>query len=422
MAIDFLEVYLSGRLVGTLTRTRRGARFSYLPDLVREYAGQPILSAVLPVKQRPYSEGLTNAWFSGLLPEGERLERICRQLSCHPSDYLSVLAEIGWECAGAVSIVPHGSSEDRPAKYEPLDWMQLETKINELPLYSSEDGLPPRVSLGGYQEKLCLAARDVVVSEGFVSSAAFCLPSASAISTHILKPQPRGRYPHLIEGEAWAMRATSHAATCAKTSLLQVGDAPLTLLVERFDRDHAGEAPIRIHQEDCCQALGLPPSRKYALAKGPRGDEPSYQKIADLLMRYAQNSEAEKAELLRQVTVNLAIGNTDAHAKNHSLLYEAECSPRLSPMYDVLPVREIEPSSEILSMRIGGKITAAEVGRADLLNEAESWDVAFDPAVVIDDALESLASGVVDASETYPHAGSLFADAVNRRIEAFLGN
>ena len=416
MSPDLLDVHLSGRLIGSLSRTRKGARFAYAPDLIYEHAGQPVLSAALPVKQRPYSEGLTNAWFSGLLPEGERLERLCRQLSCHPGDYMEILAEIGWECAGAVSVVPQGCTENRPAEYESLDWDQLGSKINELPWYSLDDGLFPRVSLGGYQEKLCLVVRDAIVSEGFVESGSFYLPNASAVSTHILKPQPKDKLPHLIEGEAWAMLAASYAARCARAALLQVGNAPLTLFVERFDR--SGSA--RIHQEDCCQALGLPPSRKYASTKEPRGDDPTYQKIADLLMRYAEDPGEEKAELLRQMTVNLALGNTDAHAKNYALLYKKECSPSLSPMYDVLPAQEIEPKAEVLSMRIGGKIRATAVTRGDLLREAESWNPTFDPAVVIDAALVGLAHGVEDASKVYPAAGALFAASAKRRIESLL--
>jgi serine/threonine-protein kinase HipA len=35
--------------------------------------------------------------------------------------------------------------------------------------------------------------------------------------------------------------------------------------------------------------------------------------------------------------LNLAVGNTDNHAKNHALIYRGN-TPELAPLYDVIPV------------------------------------------------------------------------------------
>ena len=99
MASTSLDVFLGGALVGTLARTRRGARFSYTPEMAERSLGMPILSLSLPVKRRAYAEGLTGSWFGGLLPEGARLERACRELHCPEYDYMGILEHIGWECA-----------------------------------------------------------------------------------------------------------------------------------------------------------------------------------------------------------------------------------------------------------------------------------------------------------------------------------
>ncbi len=99
-----LAVWLGDREVGTLERTRRGARFAYNAQIADEMTGRPLLSLSLPVKKRAYHEGRTASWFEGLLPEGDRLDAVCRNLGCDQGDYMSILEQIGWECAGAVSI------------------------------------------------------------------------------------------------------------------------------------------------------------------------------------------------------------------------------------------------------------------------------------------------------------------------------
>jgi serine/threonine-protein kinase HipA len=42
-------------------------------------------------------------------------------------------------------------------------------------------------------------------------------------------------------------------------------------------------------------------------------------------------------EMIRRLTVNILIGNGDAHLKNHSLLYVDGTSGSLTPAYDIVP-------------------------------------------------------------------------------------
>lgn len=70
MANQDLIVSLQGKEVGRLMATRRGARFAYNGDLARERVGMPLLSLSLPVKVRPYAEGLTGSWFRGVAARG----------------------------------------------------------------------------------------------------------------------------------------------------------------------------------------------------------------------------------------------------------------------------------------------------------------------------------------------------------------
>lgn len=177
--------------------------------------------------------------------------------------------------------------------------------------------------------------------------------------------------------------------------LLDLPGAPATLAVERYDRAAGPDGGVmRLHQEDACQALGLPASGKYAAEASPKGDDPTYRGVAALLSRFAQDADHELDELLRQLVVNLALGNRDAHAKNLSLLYARPMCPGVAPLYDMVPVAEVEPRTTLLSMRVGGKLDPARVGRCQVLSEAQGWGMPRKRAAeVVDTRLEGATQG-----------------------------
>ena len=416
MASSKLCVWLNDREIGTLVPTRRGASFAYGESVVSEMSGRPVLSLSLPVKRRAYAEGLTGAWFRGLLPEGERLTSICRTIGCEEHDYFSILERIGWECAGAVSIRAKDSPPPAQKGPTPLSENDLAQKLRDLPTYGGIDPLA-RVSLGGFQEKLLVKADDLLIEDGKVAQAKWQEPGATTISTHILKPQPKTRYPGIIEGEAWAMTCASAAARCAHIGLLHLAGAPLTLVVERYDRVRTHGLQVRIHQEDCCQAMGLEPSQKYAGVDTIRGNDPTYAKIAGLLDRYAENPEEERRELLRQLVVNLALGNVDAHAKNYALLYKESAVPAVAPMYDVVPVADDVAQATFLSMRVDGVIRFEDVRREHVIGEATHWGLSSTSAVgIVDETLERLREGLVVARGLFPQAAERHEARALRRL------
>ena len=417
MASESLLVFLNGTEVGRMVPTRRGAQFSYLETISETMNGVPLLSLSLPVKRRRYSEGLTASWFRGLLPEGERLRAISQAIGCDEADYVAILSQIGWECAGAVSIYPEHFLPPETTPHVLSD-EELATKLRNLPTYGGVEPLA-HVSLGGFQEKLLLTAEDVSIDRGRVSHARWTEPDSLSISTHILKPQPQGRYPGITEAEAWAMSVAGKVARCATVSLLDINGAPLTLVVERYDRTRHDGKIARLHQEDCCQAMGIPPHEKYAGTDVVRGSDPSYVKIAGLLERYAESPAEEQSELLRQLIVNVALGNVDAHAKNYALLFREVGVPEVAPMYDVVPVIDIEPRAVYLSMRIGGVIRFEDVGRIQILDEAESWGLQRShAATVLDDTLERLLEGLSCAGKLYPVAAERHSKGALSRVSS----
>ena len=100
----------------------------------------------------------------------------------------------------------------------------------------------------------------------------------------------------------------------------------------RYDRQRQQDRVRRLHQEDYCQALGWPPSAKYeANQTGTKGPT-----LSDMfaLTRSAM-SAADTIALLDAVIFNVMMCNTDAHAKNYSIMITGK-GFKVAPIYDVL--------------------------------------------------------------------------------------
>ena len=136
-----------------------------------------------------------------------------------------------------------------------------------------------------------------------------------------------------------------------------------------------------------------------------------------MLQKFALDPEREKTELLRQLVVNMSLGNWDAHAKNTSFLYREPMVPTLAPLYDVVPIAEVEQRALYLSMRVNGLIRPEEITRDDVVAEASSWGVdPEDARDVIDDVLCKLEEGIGAASIAYPAAAARHEGAALQRI------
>ncbi len=426
MIAETLEVRLNGEKIGDLSRMKNGARFTFSEDLVSESPRSPLLSTALCVQKEPFDALRTFSWFSGLLPEDARLDELRRFYGVAEGDYFGLLAQIGWECAGAVEVVPpedwmltHASQERLSEKR--LAPEELAARLAALPSHPYDDASSLRVSLGGFQEKLCViaGARDWADTEpGHRVLSSVALPLDGAPSTHILKPQPLGRLEGLVEAEAWGMEVARHVTETADSAVLDLPEAPPTLIVERFDRTETGGGLVRLHQEDCAQALGIDPGRKYAATSSPTKSDPAYKGIADLLSRYAMDPIEERKRLLRHMFVNIALGNTDAHAKNYALLHEGD-TIRLAPLYDVVPALEITPNVPYMGMRVDGRIRIDRVKRENIEAEAQSWGLPARMAgEVLDEAADSLRGGIAAASKVYPEAGQRHAAPALGRLRA----
>lgn len=221
-------------------------------------------------------------------------------------------------------------------------------------------------------------------------------PSARTSSS----PSPSGSR-GLAVAEAWSL-AVATAATMTAVARL---DAPAghrpTPVVERYDREVLPNEVVRIHQEDGCQVLGLAPAEKYPRGTGP--SRASQARIAGTLLARADDAPAELVRLLEQTVVNIALANTDAHAKNASVIHTGPRTLSLSPLYDVAPTHFHLPAQRQTALPVDGKWRIGEMTRGHLLGEARSWGIPEPVAPdTITGALDAVQSGMSDADSRYP--------------------
>lgn len=209
------------------------------------------------------------------------------------------------------------------------------------------------------------------------------------------------------------------AAKASNAKIIKSGSLPI-LSSERFDRYVDNNGLIhRLHQEDLCMALGLPVYKKYANSTFLKGDDPSYKKAAELLYKYSIDPINEITELSKQMIVNFCLGNYDAHAKNYSFLHTSESEICMSPMYDVVPVSEIEPRTDVMSMWIGGEIAPNKVGRSQILNEITSWNIPLRIAEqILDNTLDNLETGINQSKKLFPNASKRHSAFALNRVKA----
>lgn len=334
-----LDVYFGAHRAGQLTQGDDGALvFGYAHTYLSDPAARAI-SVSMPLSAAPFDDRAARPWFSGLLPDEGARQRLAAALGISAGNTFGLLEIIGGDCAGALSLHPSGTTPPATASGD-VDWLddarlaQVMERLRERPLLGGDEGI--RLSLAGAQDKLAVCADDHRIG----------LPRGDLPTTHILKP----RIPALegtVENELFCLRlAARMQLPTADAQLRRAGDAP-ALLVRRYDRETRGSTVLRLHQEDFCQALGVPPEIKYEAEGGPG----TTQSLA-LIDRVCARPAADRLEFIRRLIFHDLIGNADAHAKNHALLYR-NAAPDLAPLYDVLCTAAYPRLHKALAMKIG---------------------------------------------------------------------
>ncbi|MGA0846469.1 MAG: type II toxin-antitoxin system HipA family toxin [Luteolibacter sp.] len=348
-----LIVHLHGKRVGVLEDIAGQLAFRYDADWLNHADAYP-LSRQLPLQPEAFDQQRASFFFGGLLPEAEARDQVARNLGISANNDFAMLERIGGECAGAISLVPEELVNETRSNAE-VRWLseadatEIMTLLPQRPLLAGEKGL--RLSLAGAQVKL-----PVVIDTKADGTHQFGLPLGDSPSTHIIKPEPV-RFPGLSENEAWCMAlARRIGLDAAEVWAENIGSVPC-LIAKRYDRvqDSSAIATKRLHQEDFCQALGYPSSRKYQQEGGP-----SLRECFQLIREWSTTPVLDIRHMLDAVIFAVVTGNADAHAKNHSFLY-AKNTRRMAPLYDQVCTMVWPELSSALSMKIGSTSSLTEV-------------------------------------------------------------
>ena len=336
-----LDIWWDGQRVGQLTQDQHGELgFAYTGEWIDNNSA-PALSASLPKRAEPFSRRECRPFFGGLLPEEGQRDAAAQALGVSRANDFALLDRLGGDVAGALQLLPQGempttaNHTQLPIPFDDAGLIRVLDALPLRPLLAGEMGL--RLSLAGAQSKV-----PVVMVKGTIA-----LPVPGQPTTHILKPSI-ARFPATTENEAFVMRlAAAIGIDVAKVEPRIVRDRKF-LLVQRYDRTATAEGNIRrIHQEDFCQALGVPPEMKYAGEGGP-----TFKDCFALLRRVASRPALDVLKLLDAAIFNLIVGNADAHGKNFSIFYD-DNGPRLAPLYDLLSTVAYPELPPKLAMKIG---------------------------------------------------------------------
>ncbi|MGO4189783.1 type II toxin-antitoxin system HipA family toxin [Pseudarthrobacter sp. TAF60_1] len=306
------DIYKAGVLAAKLERHDGGTRFSYLPAYLQ--SGGPAVASSLPLTTDPVvsAAGAAPPYFTGLLPEGRRLNALRRSIKTSADDDLSLLIAAGANPVGDVQIVGHGEPLDPDEHAVELD---PKVPVDFDQLLGDPDLIDP-VALAGVQDKL---------SAGMIS-----LPVASAGKRFILKLNAP-EFPHVVENELVMFRyAAKLRIPLSPVQLIRDVAGRPGLLVERFDRiPVAGGKPDEVQRlavEDGAQVLKLYPADKYNVGYGT---------VCHALAAHC----AAPLPALRNLAIQGAFawlsGNGDLHAKNVSMVQQPHGEWIIAPVYDI---------------------------------------------------------------------------------------
>ena len=386
-----LNVFLNGRLVGRLQKDRSGAiDFSYDDSWLRWEHTFP-LSLSLPLREDRYVGDRVSAVLENLLPDNLEIRRqVAERVGSDGNDAFSLLNAIGRDCVGALQFMPEGVDPGPPGAIsgEPLTDDRVEVILNNLgrtPLGVSAEDEEFRISIAGAQEKTAL----------LFWRRKWHLPHGSAATTHIFKP-PIGilrngiDLSRSVENEHLCMQLTAALGLPTAQTSIETFGTTRSLVVKRFDRQWTRDKRLlRLPQEDLCQALSIPPSRKYESEGGPG--------IRDVLqfLKASDDPDADRRLFLKAQIVFWLLGATDGHAKNFSIFLHPGGGFRLTPLYDVMSLQPAYTAKQVkrnrmkLAMAVGDQrhYVLDTIAPRHFIQSAKSAGM---PASVVEDIFREL--------------------------------
>ena len=350
-----LIVVADRKVMGEIHRDRRGRLTFVYDDRWRSANTAYPLSLSMPLVVGEHEHSRIEPWLWGLLPDnGTVLARWGQRFHVSPRNAFALLGAVGEDCAGAVQLVrPDRVDEILGDSRQCVEWLTEADVAERLRALRTDQASWRAVhdtgqfSLAGAQPKTAL----------LFDGQRWGVPFGPTPTTHILKP-PVGTLDGHAENEHLCLFLARKFGLPAARSEVLTFEGETAIVVERYDRTRTDDTIRRLHQEDMCQVLGLPPTKKYQNEGGPGCAE-----MSEAVRTHSGRPEEDVRTLAHSVMLNWIIGGTDAHAKNYSMLIASAGRARLAPLYDIgsaLPYG-FDPKKLKMATKIGSKYLIEDI-------------------------------------------------------------
>ena len=331
---SIIQIYMAGvwheaALIESGGRDR--CTFEYLPEYVFGDICQPV-SLTLPVSlatRQPM--GVCPAFLLDMVPQGNGRRYLTQQLKLADSDDL------------IMPLIQHGA-------FNPVGRLRLDTAVSYADSLQENDASLQRGftldEIVGHKDDFI----DNLSKHGMLGAGTTGLQGASAkfmltqnhdglwfidsfaqesdIASHWILKLPRGRHETdlaILKNEAAYIKV---ARLCGLRSHGETFHRDGMLFVPRFDRLIKNGTVVRLHQESLASLAG----------HHSFGIRPNHFDLVNAFLPVVTNPVSEIIEYLKRDLLNLALRNTDNHARNTAVQQLEDGTVQLTPVFDIAPM------------------------------------------------------------------------------------
>ena len=329
-----IEIYVDGiwheaALIESGGRDR--CTFEYLPEYVFGDICQPV-SLTLPVSlETRQPMGKCPPFLLDMVPQGNGRRYLIQQLGLTDSDDL------------VMPLIQHGA-------FNPVGRLRLDSAVAYANSVREDDvslqhGFTLDEIVGRKDDFIESLSRHGMLGAGTTglqgASAKFMLvknhedlwfidsfAKESDIASHWLLKLPRGKHETdqaILKNEAAYMKV---ARACGLRSHGETFHKDGMLFVPRFDRTIESGMVMRLHQESLASLAG---HRSF-------GIRPNHYDLVNAFLPFVSDPVTEVIEYIKRDLLNLAIRNTDNHARNTAIQQLANGTVQLTPVFDIAPM------------------------------------------------------------------------------------
>ena len=347
-----LRVWAQDKPMGWFGHAHAAYFFEYDPTWLADPEAH-VLAPQFPLVPTRFWDTSVRHFFFNLIPEGTAYQDILNDLKDPGASGFDLIGRLGEECLGVLAILPEGKAPRLEQTFIPVSRQELSRRIQDRAAHKPflMSNHQASMSLPGAQDKLGLRFDP--------GSRTYFDTVSTTPSTHIAKPDTRLTHfsPSAINEFLVMKLADALKLNVPEVSFDQVPES--LFIVRRYDRRQEQGKVVCLHQVDLCQLLDVGADWKYER----QGGLVSLRLIASKL-RELRVPGSDLLLFQRWVMFNFLVGNSDAHAKNVSVLVTPQ-GYRLAPFYDLLCVQAY--GDDRLALFIGDDERFQSVG-------AHSWE------------------------------------------------